>query len=471
MKKFDLTLYAITPNYDGENYYEKIDSCLKGGATILQLREKNLKGEKLFELAQKVKKLTDKYGVDLIINDDIELCNKIDASGVHLGQSDLVENIREKLGRDKILGISVRDEKEAKDAIKMGCDYFGVGAVFNTSTKLDAKVVEMDMLKKLAEFGVPVVAIGGINFQNIGRLRNTGISGVALISDIFSAEDIEEKTRVLKIKIEHILNNTLPKVLSIAGTDPSGGAGIEADLKTFISNGVYGMAVIAAQTAQNTMGVLGIEESSIPFLEKQIEGVFKDIFPDAVKIGMAFSERLVEKITEELLKYGAKNIVVDPVMVATSGSKLLSDGAIEVMKKRLIPISTLITPNVLEAEELSGEKINNREDMEKVGRLLNEEFGVNVLVKGGHAINDANDLLVTNEKALWFNGSRIKNENTHGTGCTLSSAVASYLAQGFSLESSIKLAKEYLEMALRDMLNLGHGRGPMNHGYKITSNF
>ena len=248
-------------------------------------------------------------------------------------------------------------------------------------------------------------------------------------------------------KMENKNKKTLPAVLTIAGSDCSGGAGIQADLKSIITNGSYGMSVITALTAQNTMGVTAI---------------------DAVKIGMVFSKEIVKEIVETLKKYDAKNIVIDPVMIATSGSKLLSDDAIDSVKKDLLSLATVITPNILEAEELSGIKINNEEDMEKAGKKLVEKYGVAALVKGGHSVNDANDVLVTKEKVTWFKGKRIENDNTHGTGCTLSSAIATYLSQGNSLEKSIELAKDYLSEALSDMLDLGKGRGPMNHGYKIT---
>ncbi len=270
--------------------------------------------------------------------------------------------------------------------------------------------------------------------------------------------------------MENKNKKTLPTVLTIAGSDCSGGAGIQADLKAIIMNGSYGMSVITALTAQNTMGVVAIDEPPIEFLEKQLEAVFEDIYPDAIKIGMVFSKEIVKEIANTLKKYDAKNIVIDPVMIATSGSKLLSDDAIETVKEDLLPLATVITPNILEAEELCGIKINNEEDMEKAGKKLVEMYGVSALVKGGHSVNDANDVLVTKEKVTWFKGNRIENENTHGTGCTLSSAIATYLSQGNCLEKSIELAKDYLSEALSDMLNLGKGRGPMNHGYKITRN-
>lgn len=251
-------------------------------------------------------------------------------------------------------------------------------------------------------------------------------------------------------------------VLTIAGSDSSGGAGIQADLKTMTVHGVFGMSAITALTAQNTVGVQGIFNSTPEFLEQQLESVFSDIYPDSIKIGMVSGAELIKTIIKSLKKWDAKNIVVDPVMVATSGGVLLEEEGIENLKE-LCKIATVITPNIPEAEALSGLKIETKEDMEKAGLQLSEELNTAVLVKGGHGKNDANDVLVKGKEIHWFNGKRIENENTHGTGCTLSSAIASNLAKEYSLEESIEKAKEYLSRILQDSLDLGAGRGPLNH--------
>lgn len=257
--------------------------------------------------------------------------------------------------------------------------------------------------------------------------------------------------------------------LTIAGSDCSGGAGIQADLKTMSALGVYGMSVINALVAENTVGVYGIMDVTPEFCELQLDCVFKDIYPDAIKIGMVSSCELIYSIVKKLKEYNAKNIVVDPVMVATSGDKLISDDAIIVLKEKLIPLATLITPNIPEAEVLCGIKIKDKKDMEKAAKLIYEESKVNVLVKGGHFIEDAQDCLYDGKNCHWFISKRIDNPNTHGTGCTLSSAIASHLALGFSLKDSVQKAKEYLTGALEDGLDLGKGKGPMNHCYKIKS--
>lgn len=259
--------------------------------------------------------------------------------------------------------------------------------------------------------------------------------------------------------------------LTIAGTDPSGGAGIQADLKAMTLNGVFAMSAITALVAQNTTGVTDIMDASPEFLKSQLDAVFTDIYPDAIKIGMVSDKDLIIAIAEKLEEYQATNIVLDPVMVATSGAKLLKDDAIATLKEKLIPLADLITPNIPEAEILANTKIVDDEDMEMAAQKIYQDFGVNVLLKGGHTINDANDFLLVDGKEIWINGNRIDNDNTHGTGCTLSSAIAANLAKGKSIEEAVRLAKKYLEGALKDGLDLGKGSGPMNHAFDIKDEY
>lgn len=259
--------------------------------------------------------------------------------------------------------------------------------------------------------------------------------------------------------------------LSIAGSDCSGGAGIQADLKTMTMNGVYAMSAITALTAQNTTGVTGILEVDPGFLRQQIDMIFTDIRPDAVKIGMVSSGRLIEIIVERLRFYRAKQIVVDPVMVATSGSSLLESEAVTTLKRELLPLAAVVTPNIPEAEILSGMSVQNEEDMISAAKQISENYGCAVLLKGGHSVNDANDLLYENGSVKWFYGKRIHNPNTHGTGCTLSSAIASNLAKGCDLEKSVQRAKDYISGALAAMLDLGKGSGPMNHAFNLSGEF
>lgn len=259
--------------------------------------------------------------------------------------------------------------------------------------------------------------------------------------------------------------------LTIAGSDCSGGAGIQADLKTMTMNGVYAMSAITALTAQNTTGVRGVQEATPDFLYQQIDAVFEDIRPDAVKIGMVSSSELIKTIADRLKYHKAENIVVDTVMVATSGARLISEDAIGTLKEYLIPLATVVTPNIPEAEVLSGMSIRDEEDMLLTAKKISQTYHCSVLLKGGHSVNDANDLFYQNGTYRWFKGKRIHNPNTHGTGCTLSSAIAANLAKGYDLEASVQRAKEYISLALADMLDLGRGSGPMNHAFDLTGQF
>lgn len=259
--------------------------------------------------------------------------------------------------------------------------------------------------------------------------------------------------------------------LSIAGSDSSGGAGIQADIKTMTAHGVYAMTAVTALTAQNTRGVFSILESTPEFLSDQLDAVLTDIFPDSVKVGMAASAVLIDVIAEKLGQFRARHVVVDPVMVATSGSRLLQDEAVCALRTRLFPLAELVTPNIPEAEALSGMKLRSAQDMERAARKIAEECGCAVLVKGGHSLSDANDVLVCEKRVRWFLGKRVDNPNTHGTGCTLSSAIAANLAKGMALEEAILGAKEYLSGALAAMLNLGHGSGPLDHLFDLKSDF
>ncbi len=253
------------------------------------------------------------------------------------------------------------------------------------------------------------------------------------------------------------------KILTIAGSDCSGGAGIQADLKTMTAYGMYGMSVITALTAQNTTGVYGIREAAPEFVAQQLDCIFTDIVPDAVKIGMVSSVPLIEVIADKLGQYGAKHVVVDPVMVSTSGSRLLAEDAADCLVRRFLPLAEVITPNIPEAEVLSGMTIVTPEDMERAAEAIGKNYGAAVLAKGGHHLNDANDLLMQGGKGTWFYGKRIESSNTHGTGCTLSSAIACGLADGLSLADSVVRAKAFVSAALGAGLSLGKGSGPLDH--------
>lgn len=259
--------------------------------------------------------------------------------------------------------------------------------------------------------------------------------------------------------------------LSIAGSDCSGGAGIQADIKTMLANGVFAMTVITAVTAQNTTGVKGIWEVPAEFVSQQIDAVFEDIPPNAVKIGMISSAENAERIAERLAYYRAENIVTDPVMISTGGTRLISEEAEDILKKRIFPISRLITPNIPEAETISGVKIASLEDMERVAAIIYEKYGCNVLCKGGHSAGSPDDLLYTAQGCMWFAGKRVNVGEVHGTGCTLSSAIAASLAKGYDLPDSVKIAKEYITGAVSSALDIGKGSRQPDHGFDLKSKF
>ena len=481
LKREDLLLYAITDRSwlrKGGSLASVTEEILKGGATCLQLREKAAGQEEMVRLARELLPLCRAYGVPLIINDNVEVCRLVDADGVHVGQTDMaVREARAILGPDKIIGTSAHNVAEAKAAAAAGADYIGCGAVFGSTTKGDASLLAREGLARICRaVSLPAVAIGGIHRDNVERLVGTGIDGVAVISDLYAAGDHEEETRLLKETVRRVVSSyrrdrAMRTALTIAGSDSSGGAGIQADLKTMTCNGVYGMSAICALTAQNTTGVAGILEVSPSFLAQQLDCVFTDIFPDAVKTGMVSSSGLIETIVERLTYYGARNLVVDPVMVATSGARLISEEAVETLKTRLLPIATLITPNIPETEVLAGRAVKTPEDMIEAARAIYERYGCAVLCKGGHQLNDANDLLYREGGYRWFEGKRIHNSNTHGTGCTLSSAIASNLAKGMELDEAVLHAKAYLSGALAAMLDLGAGSGPMNHAFAVKGEY
>lgn len=465
-------LYAVTDRKGAplEAFLGDVESSLRGGITCLQLREKTATEEEFLAIGRAVKALCEDYKVPFIINDNIAVAQALDGDGLHIGQSDgSVRKAREAIGPHKILGVSADTVESAIEAEKEGADYIGCGAIFPTQSKGDATLVTMDTLKAIKKaVSIPVVAIGGITYENLLSLKGTAIDGVALISAIYGSPSIEEGTRALLERTRVVLGKKAT-ALTIAGSDSSGGAGIQADIKAMTMNDVYAMSAITALTAQNTQGVISIQEATADFLCDQLKTIFEDIYPDAVKIGMVSSVSLIKEIVAALRRYEATNIVVDPVMVATSGAKLISDEAIQVLKEELLPLAMVITPNISEAEILLQRSIQTSQDMEEGARQISETYGCAVLLKGGHCISDANDYLYHCGQGQWFKGQRIHNPNTHGTGCTLSSAMAAFLARGYTLSDAIQRAKDYISGALEAQLNLGRGSGPMDHAFLLEN--
>ncbi|HIX29614.1 MAG TPA: bifunctional hydroxymethylpyrimidine kinase/phosphomethylpyrimidine kinase [Candidatus Blautia stercoravium] len=470
-KKEDMQLYAVTDRtWVGEKTFkEQVEESLEGGITFLQLREKHLAEEEFFKEAVEIRQLAAKYKVPFVINDNVEIARKAQADGVHIGQKDMgIREARKILGPDKIIGVSCRTVEDAKKAEALGADYLGVGAVFGTSTKKDAKPITREELRTICRaVSIPVVAIGGVKESNLKELKGSGVSGVAVISGIYGQKNIKEACRRLRELSEEMTGRSMKKVLSIAGSDSSGGAGIQADIKTIAAHGLYAMTAITALTAQNTTGVYGIQSVPPEFVAKQLDCVFQDICPDAVKIGMVSDSQIIHAIAEKLRGYEAKNIVVDPVMSATSGGTLMQKEAEKAIKAELFPLADVVTPNLLEAEILTGMNIKTEENMEKAAQIIGNGIKGAVLLKGGHLNDRADDLLYIDGKFIWYSGEKVENPNTHGTGCTLSSAIACNLAAGFDVPESVRRAKAYITGALWEQLNLGKGSGPLDHMYVL----
>lgn len=518
-RSFDLRFYFVLGPDDtkGRPVEEVTREALEGGATFIQLRAKYSDASEITEMARRMADVIAECGkaatVPLVIDDRVDVawqCRNmgIKVDGVHVGQTDMDPiQARMLLGDDAIIGLSVKtvEQAEAANTLPAGTiDYLGAGPLHLTATKPEAAAGQVDGKKVGLEYdganaickasAYPVVVGGGVHADDMEGLAETGADGWFVVSAIAAAvdpkaatKDLVERWIALRGDLRHgfvgddaasdvaagQVRSTLPGVLTVAGSDSSGGAGIQADLKTMMANGVFGMSAIAALTAQNTTGVRSIQNTDPQILADQIDMVFEDIRPEAVKIGMVSSAELISAIADRLTSHQARNIVLDPVMVATSGAKLIDDDAIEALTTKLFPLATVITPNMPETEALleqtQGQHMNihSEADMEQTGRILAEHFGCAVLVKGGHGIKDANDVLVEADgTATWFSSPRIDNPNTHGTGCTLSSAIASHLALGETLPQAIRSAKEYLTGALKAQLDLGAGSGPMDHAWK-----
>ena len=543
--RFDLRAYFVVGPDDtkGRPVADVVATALRGGATFIQLRAKHADARDLTAMAEAIAAVIAQAGkadtVAFVIDDRVDAawqCRElgIKVDGVHIGQDDMAPGqARALLGPDAIIGLSVETlpHIEAANALPSGTiDYIGAGPLHYTATKPDAAAVEADGTKHalgiagaqlLCEASrYPVVVGGGVHADDVPALARTAADGWFVVSAIAAADDPERATRelvqawtavrgaarhgVAASAASHPQSDVaaplqcgaamfdveqphgLPPVLTVAGSDSSGGAGIQADLKTMLANGVFGMSAITSLTAQNTTGVRAVQNADPSILADQIDAVFEDIPPMAVKIGMVSSAALIETIADRLTAHQARNIVLDPVMVATSGAKLIDDDAVAALTTRLFPLATVITPNMPETEallaqvmqdrtseddtesaRLLSEGIRTEADMETAGRTLAKHFGCAVLVKGGHGIKDANDVLVEPDgTATWFTSPRIDNPNTHGTGCTLSSAIASHLALGETLPQAVRSAKEYLTGALAEQLDLGHGAGPMDHTWR-----
>ena len=413
-------LYAVTA--PAADLAEQVKRAIAGGITMLQIREKNCTTKRRIELAYPILQLCRDAGIPCIIDDDAEAAKILGADGVHVGQRDMkIQQAREILGDQAIIGTSAHNVAEALQAERDGATYLGCGAVFSTQTKHDATFLPHDVLCDIRQaVSIPVVAIGGINAQNIPKLYDTGIDGVAVVSAVFGQPNVEAAAQAMR-----------------------------------------------ELTAQNTLGVQGICPVPAEFLKQQIAAVCEDIPPAAVKVGMVYDTPQILAIAEAVAQYQLPHVVVDPVMVATSGDPLLKQQAQQALTEQLFPLAELLTPNLPEAEQLTGTSITSPPQMEQAARQLSETYHTAVLLKGGHSVGSCNDLLYAAGTATWFSGQRTDTPNTHGTGCTLSSAIASFLAQGASLEESVRRGKAYISGAIAAGLSLGHGHGPIAHNYAI----
>ncbi len=457
-------LYLITDEDSDGRLPERVRAALKGGARVVQYRDKTRSVQEKVARAKKLLQLCKQHGALFLVNDLPELAWACGADGVHLGQDDgSIPEARKILGPHKIIGVSTRTVEQALKAEAHGADYIGLGSLYPTSTKDDAQVVGVETLRKVRRaVNLPIVAIGGITRDRAEEAIEAGADAVAVVSAVMG--DPDPATAAGEIALLFNRRNPLPRgqVLTIAGSDSGGGAGVQADLKTITLLGSYGMSAITALTAQNTTGVKAVHAAPAEFVEAQIEAVLSDIGADTVKTGMLFSAGIVEAVARAIERH-AMMAVVDPVMVAKGGAPLLQQEAVAALRSKLIPRTYLLTPNLPEAEALSGLPVRNEAAMEKAARKLQAMGARNVLLKGGHLEGEPVDLLLEGKAIYRFPSPRFDTPNTHGTGCTYSAAIATFLAQGWPLVKAVARAKEFMIEALRTAVTMGAGHGPVNH--------
>jgi hydroxymethylpyrimidine kinase/phosphomethylpyrimidine kinase/thiamine-phosphate diphosphorylase len=457
-------VYLVTD--EGDRLVERVDAAIAGGARVVQYRNKSREADLRREVGVELRDLCHKRGVTFIVNDDLTLARELRADGVHLGQGDGdPREARRVLGPGKLVGVSTHTLEEALAAQESGADYIGFGAMFPTRSKDIEHLAGVEGLAAVRDrIGIPIVAIGGITRDTGSRVLDAGADALAVISAVLSHPDPALAAAELSLLFNRRLPAPRGAVLTIAGSDSGGGAGIQADLKTITLLGSYGASVLTALTAQNTRGVAGIHGVPPEFVTEQLDAVLSDIPADVVKTGMLFSAEIIAVVAEKLAEYRKRIVVLDPVMVAKGGASLIDRTAVNVLKERLLPRTYLLTPNIPEAERLTGMTIADEEGMQEAARRLHRMGARNVLVKGGHLLSgDAVDILFDGSAFHRFTAPRILSKNTHGTGCTYASAIATYLAQGEPLREAISLAKDYITAAIRLGQPLGRGHGPVNH--------
>lgn len=459
-------LYLITDDNRDGTLLARVAAALRSGVRVLQYRDKHASPEQRLEMATRLTALCHEAGAILIVNDDAGLALACKADGVHLGQRDGgVAAARTLLGPAKLIGVSTRTVAEAQAAAAAGADYIGLGSMYATTTKGDAVVVGPERLREVrAALSLPIVAIGGIDRDNAGPVIDAGADSVAVISAVMAAPRPDCAAKELALLFNRRMPRPRGRVLTVAGSDSGGGAGIQADLKTITLLGSYGMSAITALTAQNTRGVSAIHAVPPEFVTSQIEAVLSDIGTDTVKTGMLLNAGIIGEVATAIARHRLL-AVVDPVMIAKGGASLLLTEAVTALRDELIPRAYLLTPNLPEAEALTGLTITDEEGMAKAAQALQELGAANVLIKGGHLEvgDEAVDLLLCGDTLHRFVAPRLATTHTHGTGCTFAAAIATFLAQGHPLPDAVAWAKDFLTTAIRTALPLGSGHGPVNH--------
>ncbi len=457
-------LYLITPEGPEEYILNTVREGLRGGAQVVQYRDKQRSEDDQVNLARQLVQLCKEAGATFLVNDSPELALACFADGVHLGQDDgSVHDARKILGPDKLIGVSTRTVDQALKAEVAGADYIGVGSIFPTSTKDDAELIGLETLRKVRmAVKIPIVAIGGIGWMNGADAIDAGADSLAVVSAVAEDPNPALAAKELALLFRSRMKTQACRVLTIAGSDSGGGAGIQADLKTITLLGSYGTSAITVLTAQNTLGVHGLSPASASFIIKQAEAVLDDIGTDTIKTGMLYSADIVSAVAGLIKKHNLLS-VVDPVMIAKGGTPLLKQEAVEAVRRDLLPQTYLLTPNIPEAEALTGAKINTLEEMEEAARALQAMGPRHVLIKGGHRADDAIDILLAGKAVQKLSAERIATENTHGTGCSYSAALATLLAQGRPLVKAAETAKQFINEAIQRAMPIGGGHGPINH--------
>ena len=458
-------VYLITDQH--ENLLERVRTALRGGVNALQYRAKDKPYEDCLAEAAALQQLCRASNALFIVNDDIRLARDLDADGVHLGQDDgSVAAARNLLGPDKIIGVSTHTLDEALRAQADGADYLGFGAMYPTGSKM---ITQMPGTAGLAavrdQVRLPIVAIGGISPGNACRVIEAGANAVAVISSVLSAPRPELAVAELRLLFNRTASFPRGAVLTVAGSDSGGGAGIQADLKTITLLGSYGASVLTALTAQNTRGVHSIHGLPPSFVKDQLQAVLSDLPIDVIKTGMLHTPAIISLLAEQLAEQPRLlPAVIDPVMVAKGGAHLLERDALTVFVQELLPQAYLLTPNLPEAERLLNRRITSIAAMEQAARDLQGLGAANVLVKGGHLTGpEAQDILFDGTTVHRFTAERIFTSTTHGTGCSYASAIASLLAQGEPLPEAVRRAKQFITNAIRLARPMGKGHGPVNH--------